>query len=292
MPELPDLAVLAEAFDAALVGRPLASTTVAESLVVRGTPAELEALRGQRLGSVARRGKFLVFQFERDRVVANPMLTGRLGLASGTEKAWRGTAVVLELGPAAERPPSSAEPAGWTRGASWLPAEDRPVQLRYRDPTRMGKIYVVPSGVERPVAGWLEQGPDADDPALDLATWRSRIARHRGELKGVLRNQAFIAGVGNAYSDEILWAAALAPFRKRTTLAPEEIDELYRATRSVLARAIEELRSSVPPRFEVEVRDFLAVHGKGGQACPRCGTRLTELSPGGFVTTFCRGCQR
>ena len=72
-------------------------------------------------------------------------------------------------------------------------------------------------------------GPDADDPDLTLEAWRERIRRHPGELKPLLRNQLFVAGIGNAYSDEILHAARLNPFRKRTTLAAEEIDELYRA---------------------------------------------------------------
>ena len=289
VPESPDLAVLAEAFQAALVERPVEEVRVVEPLVVRATPAELEALRGQRLATVTRRGKFLVLQLERDRLVFNPMLTGRLGMDPPTAKPLNRTAVVLSLGPRRAR--SRPRQVAWTRGAPWLPEPAAPVELRYRDPTRMGKLYLVPAGVERPVPGWLEQGPDADDPALDLATWRDRIRRHSGELKNLLRNQAFVAGIGNGYSDEILWAARLAPFRKRSTLASDEVDALYAATREVLAWATDELRERVPPRFEVEVRGFLRVHRKGGQPCPRCGTRLSEVSPGGFVTTFCRGCQ-
>jgi len=134
-------------------------------------------------------------------------------------------------------------------------------------------------------------GPDADDPALTLDVWRDRIRRHPGELKNLLKNQAFVAGIGNAYSDEILHAARLLPFRKRTTLAAEEIDSLYAATKSTVADAIAVLRERVPPTFEKQVRDFLAVHDKGGTPCPRCGTRISEVKPGGFVTSFCRGCQ-
>ena len=101
-----------------------------------------------------------------------------------------------------------------------------------------------------------------------------------------------MAGIGNAYSDEVLHAARLLPFRKRSTLAPEEVDALYDGMRSTLAHAIDVLRERVPPTFETQVRDFLAVHLKGGQACPRCGTRITEVKAGGFVTSYCRGCQR
>jgi hypothetical protein len=90
-------------------------------------------------------------------------------------------------------------------------------------------------------------GPDADDPALDLDTWRARIRRHPGELKNLLRNQEFVAGIGNAYSDEILHAARLQPFRKRGTLAPEEIDELYAATRATLTNAVSSCASASRP---------------------------------------------
>ena len=185
------------------------------------------------------------------------------------------------------RPPGRA-------GAAWLPADDAEPEVRYRDPTQMGKVYLLPAGVERavPGLGTDEIGPDADDPTLTLEAWRERIRRHPGELKNLLRNQAFVAGIGNAYSDEVLHAAGLLPFRKRSTLAAEEVDALYAAMRTTLPTAIDVLRERVPPTFETQVRDFLAVHMKGGQPCPRCGTRITEVKAGGFVTSYCRGCQR
>jgi formamidopyrimidine-DNA glycosylase len=303
VPELPDLAILADALDEALTGRRMTGAKVPQTLVLRGTPAEIDAFDGQLLLSVQRRGKFLAFEFERDRIVFNPMLTGRLGLAVAGAKAWPQWAAAFsfsaadetqrhellevrareEMGPVHSWPPS---------GADWLPRRDLGVELRYRDATRMGKIYLMPAGVTRPVAGWDEQGPDADDPSLTLDVWRARIGKYSGELKNLLRNQAFVAGIGNAYSDEILWAARLAPFRKRSSLAPDEVDALYDAVREVLPWAIEELHRLVPPRLEVEQREFLKVHRKGSEACPRCGTRLSQVSAGGFDTTFCRGCQR
>lgn len=291
VPELPDLAILADALDEGLSGRRITGARVPQTLVLRGTPAELAALDGQALISIARRGKFLEFAFERDRMIINPMLTGRLGLVAAGAKAWPQWAAMFELGEMAEnRPPRDHDWPG--SAADWLPGRGLAVEMRYRDATRMGKIYLLPAAVERAVAGWAEQGPDADDPSLTLDVWRARIARHSGELKNLLRNQQFVAGIGNAYSDEILWAAQLAPFRKRSSLAADEVDALYAATRETLAWAIGQLRELVPPRLEVEQRDFLRVHRKGGQSCPRCGARLSQVSAGGFETTFCRSCQR
>jgi formamidopyrimidine-DNA glycosylase len=291
VPELPDLTVVAEAFHGALAGRPITTATAPAPLAVRGTPAELANLVGQDLRSVRRRGKFLVLQLERDRVIVNPMLTGRFQLAVVGERLPPRTAVILGFGTRAASPPDAE---AWVSGASWLLGDAASAEVRYRDPTQMGKVYLLPEGVEREVAGLGpgELGPDADDPALDLEAWRERIKPHRGELKSLLRNQAFVAGVGNAYADEILHAARLLPMRRRSSLAAEEVDELYRSTRRVLTDAIAILRERVPPTFEVQVRDFLAVHLKGGTACPRCGTRISEIKAGGYVTSFCRGCQR
>jgi formamidopyrimidine-DNA glycosylase len=296
VPELPDLAILADALDTVLAGRPLRGAATPQSLVLRGTPTELAAFNGQRLVEVRRQGKFLVFQFERDRMVLNAMLTGRIGLAAPGTKPLPNTAAVLTFGARDGSGDALAgrtrEPADWPVGADWLPDPAARVEMRYRDSTRMGKLYLLPADIDRPVAGWDEQGPEADEAGLTLDEWRRRIRRHTGELKNLLRKQEFVSGIGNAYSDEILWAARLAPSRTRRSLADDEVDALYTATREVLPWAVGQLRQLVPPRLEVEQRKFLKVHGKGGQPCPRCGARISEVSAGGFVTNWCRGCQR
>ena len=291
MPELPDLAIVADALHAALAGRLLTDAQTPDPLVVRGTPDELVALVDRRLERIRRLGKFLLLELHGGRIIFNPMLTGRFQLAAPGVKAPPKTAVVLRFGP---REAAPADSSAWTDGGAWLPADEAEAEIRYRDPTRMGKVYLEPAGVNRPIAGLGpgEQGPEIDAPDLTVEVWRARIRRHPGELKNLLKNQAFVAGLGNAYSDEVLHAARLLPFRTRRSLSSDEVDELYAAARTTVARAIDVLRERVPPTFETQVRDFLAVHGKGGEACPRCGTRITQVSPGGFVTSYCRGCQR
>lgn len=295
MPELPDLDVVADALHAALVGRTLTGVRALAPLAVRGTPGELDALAGQGVARVARAGKFLDLDLARDRVVVNPMLTGRFQLAGKGEKAPPGTAVEMVFGP---RAPGSApaDTREWTRGAPWMPAEDGPVILRYRDPTQMGKVYVLPTGVVRPVPGREpgEMGPDALDPELTLEVWRERIRKHPGELKNLLRNQAFVSGIGNAYSDEILWEAGLHPHRRRSTMDEADVRRLYHAMRSTLVWARPILEAEVAEglyQSNEEWRAHLRVHRKGGEPCPRCGNEVKSQVRGGSETNYCLHCQ-
>lgn len=290
MPELPDLTILAEAFDGALVGRTIIAAVAADPLVLRATPPELAALVGDRLLDVRRRGKFLIMETDRTTVWASPMLTGRFGMVAPDAARPKGS-VVLRFGRRVGPAPDVVAP--WVQGAGWLPAPEADVELRYLDSTRMGKLYLVAAGAPRSVPGAAaaDLGPDADDPALTVDEFRARIRRHPGELKGLLRNQSFVAGIGNAYSDEILWAARLSPFRRRSSLATEEVDALYAAMRETLAWSIDILRDRVAPTFEKQVRDHLKVHLRGGRPCLRCGATISQVG-GREATSYCRSCQR
>jgi formamidopyrimidine-DNA glycosylase len=287
VPELPDLAILADAFAAALEGRPVTTIRMVEPLVLRATPDQAAELAGEVLQGVARRGKNLVFRLERHDIWASPMLSGRFGLVAPSAAKPR-AAIAVGFGPVLA---ARQEPAAWVAGAPWLPDARAAVELRYLDPTRMGRLHVAPASDPSSVPGVADLGPDADDPTLTLDAWQARIRTHPGELKALLRNQAFVAGIGNAYSDEILWEARLSPFRRRSTLAPEETATLFVAMRSTLAAAVDLLRERVPPTFEKQVRDHLRVHLRGGQPCPRCGTRISQVG-GREATSFCRSCQR
>ncbi len=270
MPELPDLTVVAEQLAERAGGRTVAQATAPAPILVRATPAELAALAGLVTGVARRRGKFLLLPFERGGqpariLAANPMLAGRFWLLDdGRERVRARTGLRLRF----------------TDGS----------ELRYVDREMLGKLYLVePDGLAA-IPGWAEMGPDADDPELTLEEFRRRIRRHPGELKPLLRNSRFVAGIGNAYSDEILWEARLAPFRRRSTLQADDVDRLYEAMRSVLAAATERLRTLVPPNIETQHREFLKVHLRGGEPCPRCGRELRQIG-GDEATTFCRGCQ-
>jgi formamidopyrimidine-DNA glycosylase len=100
-----------------------------------------------------------------------------------------------------------------------------------------------------------------------------------------------VAGIGNAYADEILWAARLHPYRKRTQLTPDEVARLYESMRSVLSEATARVRSEIGENIHLKPRDFLAVHMQAGEPCPRCGTTISLVGANQRITNFCRHCQ-
>jgi formamidopyrimidine-DNA glycosylase len=163
------------------------------------------------------------------------------------------------------------------------------MDLRYTDAKTMGKVYLTDNLAQVP--GFVELGPEALDPNLTLDVFRERLRQYRGEIKSILTTQSFVAGIGNAYADEICWQARVYPFRRRPKLSDEEIVRLYQAMHEVLSEAVATLRERVGADIHVEIRDFLKIHGRGGQSCPHCGTTISEIKARQRLTNFCRQCQ-
>jgi formamidopyrimidine-DNA glycosylase len=107
----------------------------------------------------------------------------------------------------------------------------------------------------------------------------------------VLARGKFLSGIGNAYVDDILWAARVSPFRKRKDLSDEELRKVYDAVPEVLQEAIDVVRERMPPDIHREVRHFLKVHRKASEPCPRCGAIVSEITPNQRITSWCRSCQ-
>lgn len=267
MPEMPELTVLVERLGPRVAGRPITGVTVSPKFgfLLRTPPADLaRQLTGATVIELRRRGKFLVLEGGEQCLVINPMLGGRLQLSDAGDK---------------------KQPAGLF--SIDFDGRDR---VTLTDFARMARVYLVAPADLDSVPGWAELGPEASE--IGLEEFRQRIRRHPGELKNLLRNQAFVAGIGNAYSDEVLHEARLLPLRKRSTLKPEEIDALHAAIGTVLNGAVEAIRAQPDYELHKQDRSFMKVHMHGGEPCPRCGHRIAEIRARGEITSYCRGCQK
>jgi formamidopyrimidine-DNA glycosylase len=273
MPELPELEALRIRLGPRLQGRLVTAVRVnpKKGFMLRYPVEAFEhEVPIRRFAATWRRGKHLGFDLELAgggdcrSLVINPMLGGRFQVESS------------EL-----QPPAAFVFALRLEGAE---------ELRYLDFRDMGRIYWVRDRDEVP--GWNEMGPEADGlDDLGLEDFRRRLRRYRESLKDVLRNQALLAGIGNAYSDEILWEAGILPLRRRSTLKPVEEDKLFNAVPAVLRRATEAILANPNYDESKQDRSFMAVHARGGKNCPRCGHRISQLGSNREPVNFCRGCQ-
>lgn len=267
MPELPDLEIIRGFLRRAIGGVQIQKAEVSEPLVLRCSIDNLiEGLEGNAFDEIRRRGKFLIMDVAGGaHLVFHPMLSGRFQHCRAGEKIRAGLCLKLRFSTGHE--------------------------LRYNDRKRMGRIYWIEGADFSTIPQFDELGPEANDPEVDFELFQKRIRRHPGMIKYILTNQRFLAGIGNAYADEILFAAGILPFRKRASLTSQELTELHRAIGDVLSWAQRELGERMGAEIHMELRDFLKVHGRGGQACPVCGGNISEVAPNRRRTNFCRVCQ-
>ncbi|MBI2845842.1 MAG: Fpg/Nei family DNA glycosylase [Chloroflexi bacterium] len=264
MPELPELEVVKEFLQKELVGQTIKYFEVLKPLVFRNLiPQDLKsALLNKTFAHVDRRGKFLILSLGSEpHLVINPMLSGRLYWSPPEEKRAADTFIIFGVSGGRE--------------------------LRYVDPKTMGKVYL--TNELSLVPGFALQGPEALNVSRE--EFRERIKRYRGEIKGAIIDQSFLAGIGNAYADEILHHARLYPFLRRPRLSAEEVDRLYDSIQAVLDEATSRVRAQMGEEIHLKFREELKVHGKKGEPCPRCGTPISEVKVRNRATNFCRHCQ-
>ena len=266
MPEAPDLEIIKDYLNQRIPGLPVESARILRPTVIRSLVGDLvEDVTGRHFEKVQRRGKFLLLSLSGSRwLVINPMLTGAIQLCQRQPRVLKKTCFILDL------------------------PEDR--QIRYLDDRQMGKVYYLAEEQMDQVPNLADQGPDVLD-GISFEEFQSRLKRFHGEIKGVLTRGALISGIGNAYSDEILFAAGLSPFRKTRSLKSGELETLYQQCPKVVTDAMDVLRGRMGDDIHVKIRDFLKVHNKGGQPCPTCGGAITQLNANQRITSYCRRCQ-
>ncbi len=270
MPEIPDLEGYRAYFNRRLPGLTVEKAEALIPWMVRAGREEFEArMAAQVFRPVQRRAKYLLFPFESgDHLVVHAMLTGRFQYCEPKQKRRSMTAFLLNL--------------------------DNGMDFRYFDDRRMGRVYLVRAEeFDEKVPRWAEMGPDVLDPELTEETFVERLKTMRAQIKTVLTTERCIAGIGNAYSDEILWEARIHPYRKRTELSDDDLAEVFRAIHRVMAWATPIVESQMEEKGlpANHYREHLRVHHKSDQECPRCGHRITAITSGQRETNFCRGCQ-
>lgn len=271
MPEMPEVEGLVEFLRGRVTGLRVDKATVSAINALKTYDPPLTALVGAHVTGVDRHGKFLDIATD------------------------GGVHLVFHLAK-----------AGWLRWYDALPTTiikpgKTPIALRVGfddgsgfDLTEAGTkkslaVYAVGSPAEVP--GIARLGPDPLSAGFDRATFGSLLAGRRTQIKGVLRDQSIIAGVGNAYSDEILHAAKMSPYALAATLSDDEVDRLFTAMTTTLAEAIDEARGKPPAELKDAKRRGMRVHGRRGEACPVCGDEVRSVFFADNSLEYCPTCQ-
>jgi len=267
MPELPDLEYIVSALNGALPGRRILQVRVKNPIVLRlGLAGTVQALcAGLAFGACSRHGHFLLLPVgEVYELVVNPMLAGRFRMCAAGARDEGGLCLAFGL-----------EGGG---------------ELRYLDDKRMGKVYLVPAGDRGAVPGFDAVGVEPLSREFTRDRLCGLLRSRRDQVRAFLLDKSAVAAIGNAYADEILWAARLHPKTGCPGLTEEDIGRLHRAIREVLSSAVREVARRGEP-IEVKVRDFLRVRNRKGQPCPACGATIRVEGVRGHDTFYCPICQ-
>ncbi len=271
MPELPEVSGLVGFLDERIVGRAIVGVELASIAVLKTFDPSPQALGGLVVDAVSRHGKWIALE------------------TSG------GLSLVFHL-----------SRAGWLRWSDALPTTvlrpgKSPIALRVRfddgsgfDLTEAGTqkrlaVHIVRDVVDVP--GIAKLGIDPLSPEFTREAFGQLVASRRMQIKGLLRDQNEIAGVGNAYSDEVLHVAKLSPFALTSSLQPGQIDTLYDALITTLTNAVDAAAGKPAKDLKDAKRAGMRVHGRTGEACPVCGDVIREVSFADRSLQYCATCQ-
>ncbi|KJY27086.1 DNA lyase [Streptomyces sp. NRRL S-444] len=270
MPELPEVEALREFLDEHLAGREVERVLPLAVSVLKTYDPPLSALEGQPAGPTARYGKFLAIRIGELHLVTHLARAGWLR--------WQDTLP--------ERPPRPGKGPLALRvvleGGSGFDLTEAGTQKRLA-------VYVVRD--PREVPGIARLGPDPLAEGFDRDAFAALLAGERRQIKGVLRDQGVIAGIGNAYSDEILHAAKVSPFKLAASFDEEQVTHLYEAVRRTLREAVDRAHGVAAGHLKAEKKSGLRVHGRDGEPCPVCGDTVRSVSFADSSLQYCPTCQ-
>lgn len=274
MPEMPEVEALRDFLAQRVLGRTVVRADLAAFSALKTYEVSLSALHGSEVTAVERHGKFLCLDVDGTWLVFHLARAGWL--------TWHD--------------PVPATPVRPGKGPLALrvvfEGDDGEVGFSLTEAGTQKHLAVYVVGDLAEVPGIARLGPDplADDFTRD--DFAAVLAAHaRTQVKGLLKDQSVLAGIGNAYSDEILQAARLSPFKLAGSLTEDEVTALYAAVRDDLGAAIDRAVGNKPADLKDGKRTHLRVHGKKGEPCPTCGTVIAEVSFADSFLNYCPGCQ-
>jgi formamidopyrimidine-DNA glycosylase len=272
VPELPEVEALALDLRTRLTDRAIARVDIAAFSALKTFDPPLSALQGALVDDVTRHGKFLDIEASGLHLVVHLSRAGWIR--------WRDEVPALPPRPSNKSPLAVRVVLDDGSGLDITEAG-----------TRKGlAVYVVRDPHDVP--GIATLGPDPLDDAFSIDVLKQILHdAGRAQIKGVLRHQGTIAGIGNAYSDELLHAARMSPFKPASSLTDEEVQVLFDAIRTVLGDAVERSRGLAAADLKGEKKSHLAVHGRKGEACPVCGDVVREVSFADSALQYCATCQ-
>ncbi|WP_435768979.1 Fpg/Nei family DNA glycosylase [Nocardioides sp. SYSU DS0651] len=276
MPELPEVEALALDLRGRLAGRAITKVHVAAFSALKTYDPPLSAIEGTLVDDVRRHGKFLDIEASGLHLV--------LHLARAGWVRWRD-----------EVPTIPPRPSTKSTLAVRVVLDDEDGVAPGLDVTEAGTkkslaLYLVRDPAEVPGIASLGPDPLTDDFTLERLAGILRDAGKK-QLKGVLRHQGTIAGIGNAYSDEILHAARMSPFKPADTVTDDDLATLHAAIRDTIGAAVDRSRGLAASELKAEKKSHLAVHGRTGQPCPVCGDTVREVSFADSSLQYCPTCQ-
>jgi len=270
MPELPEVETIKNELLPHIVGRRVNGVTLFWAGLVRQPSIEefFSRLIGQRLTGLTRRGKYLIFSLTNGEVlIIHLKMTGSLLLKSALAEADKFVLAIIHL--------------------------DKETEIHFRDPRKLGVMWLVED--EDSVVGKL--GPEPLEAGFTPQVLTQRLANRTAPIKALLPDQTFIAGIGNMYADEALFAAGVHPLRSGRSLSSEEVEHLHRAIQQVLWSAIGNKGASVDTYLRPDGTlgtahfQFQVAHRLSGKLCPVCGTPIERIPIRNRGSYFCPKCQ-
>lgn len=274
MPELPEVETIVKGLKALISGSKIVKVKVKEPRLIAfpGAADFIDGLTDREILTVRRRGKYILFDLVGDKtMVVHLRMTGRLLVKPRAAVYDKHTYIIFEL--------------------------DNSDDLRFNNSRKFGRLYLIDRCNEQPAGGLVSLGPEplAEDFSEDI--FSERLSSRKGNIKALLLNQNFIAGLGNIYTDEALFRAGISPFRDAASLSQPEISKLYQGIRLVLQEGIKaggtsfsDYRNALGEKGLFQ--NQLSVYQQTGLACLNCGQEIRKVKLAGRGTHYCPSCQQ